>query len=956
VWSDPVKTRLIVLALAVLVAVGGVVGALSTGIVRAPWAETAHGELPRVAVEKYTLPNGLEVILSQDKRLPVVAVNLWYHVGPANEPPGRTGFAHLFEHMMFQSSKHVPQDAHFQLLEAAGASDYNGTTNFDRTNYYETVPANQLELALWLESDRMGYLLDTLDQAALSNQQDVVRNERRETENTPYGLAEERFIQMLFPAGHPYHGNIIGSHDDIQAATLGNVREFFRQYYTPNNASLALVGDFDVAAARALVEKYFGTLRRGPDVRAVTVETAAITSERRDVFRAQVELPRAYMAWITPPLFAPGDADADIVATLLGGGRSSRLYKALVYEKQIAQDVSAWQYSLQLGSVFQITATARPGHTVEELEQAIEEELETLRTAAPAETEVTRARNMIETDAVSGLERVGGLADRLNAYNHYVGTPDYLQQDIERYRAVTPASAHGFVQKYLRPDARVVLHVVRGAVVSNQGGAVSSQKPVISQEGGSGQRAAAAAEAPLNADEPWRATPPQAGPVPTVRLPAPESVTLENGLTLLLDRRTDLPIVAASLVTRTGSGSNPADRPGLAAFVAEMLDEGTATRNALQIADEVAQLGAALTTASSMDALSVSGHALSRNFPALLELMADVTLRPTFPDEELARQRASRLAQLVQARDNPSLVASRVAAAVMFGDDHPYGHLEIGTEASLSAITRDELQQFWREHFLPNGAALVVSGDISMRELREMAERAFGGWEPGTVPLSAPPAPRPTGARLVIVDRPGAPQTQLRVAAPGAPRSSPDFRPMQVMNMALGGLFSSRINMNLREEHGYTYGAGSQFVFRRHGGIFQVATGVRTDVTAPAVGEILKELREIGAEPLRPEELAAAKAAMINSLPGAFETTDDAVANFSNVFVYELGLDYYSGYAADVDAITAERAQTMAQQYLAAEALRVVAVGDRSAIESALRQLSWTPVEIRDAEGQVMRR
>jgi zinc protease len=613
---------------------------------------------------------------------------------------------------------------------------------------------------------------------------------------------------------------------------------------------------------------------------------------------------------------------------------------------------------------------------VEELEQAIEQELDALRTSAPAGAEVTRARNMIETDAVSGLERVGGLADRLNAYNHYVGTPDYLQQDIERYRAVTPATAHGFVQKYLRPDSRVVLHVVQGggardqesdegnqgSGIRNQGSGIRNQgSGVRNQESGisnqtldADQARALAAEVPLNADEPWRATPPQAGPVPTVRLPVPESVTLENGLTLLLDRRTDLPLVAASLVTRTGSGANPPDRPGLAAFVAEMLDEGTTARDALQIADEVAQLGAALITGSSMDAMSVSGHALSRNFAALLDLMADVTMRPTFPEEEMTRQRASRLAQLVQARDNPSLVASRVAAAVMFGDDHPYGHLDIGTEASLTAITREELQAFWRQHFLPNGAALVVSGDISMSELQDLVERAFGAWNSGTLPTSAPPAALPTPARLIIVDRPGAPQTQVRVAAPGAPRSSPDFRPLQVMNMALGGLFSSRINMNLREEHGYTYGAGSQFIFRRHGGVFQVSTGVRTDVTAPAVGEIVKELAEVVAEPLRPEELAAAKAAMINSLPGAFETTDDAVANFSNVFVYDLGLDYYSGYAAAVEAVTAERAQAMARQYLAASSLRVVAVGDRRQIESGLRQLSLTPIEIRDADGRMV--
>ena len=305
---------------------------------------SAAADIPRIQFEKYTLPNGLDVILSRDVRVPMVAVNLWYHVGPANEEPGRTGFAHLFEHMMFQSSKHVPPDSHFKLLEAAGASDINGTTDYDRTNYFETLPANQLELALWLESDRMGYLLDKVDQAALSNQQDVVRNERRQSiENQPYGLAEEVMVQSLYPEGHPYYGNVIGSHEDIQAVKLDDVRRFFRQYYSPNNASLAIVGDFDPAQAKALVEKYFGTLKRGPDVPAIKAETPQITSERRKVVKARVELPRVYMAWVTSPIFKAGDADADLASNVLGGGRSSRLYKKLVYEKQIAQTVSAQQ-------------------------------------------------------------------------------------------------------------------------------------------------------------------------------------------------------------------------------------------------------------------------------------------------------------------------------------------------------------------------------------------------------------------------------------------------------------------------------------------------------------------------------------------------------------------------------------------------------------------------------------
>src|SRR6266550_3731175 len=334
----------------------------------------------KLEVEKYTLPNGLEVILREDHRLPLVAVNLWYHVGPANEAAGRTGFAHLFEHLMFQGSKHVPPDTHFTTLEAAGATGINGTTDFDRTNYFETVPANRLDLALWIESDRMGYLLDSIDEKAFANQQDVVRNERRQSvENRPYGNAEETLVHMMYPQAHPYYASVIGSHADIQAARLDDAKQFFKRYYAPNNASLSIVGDIDPAQARQLVTKYFGSLKRGAAVPPIKAETPKITAERRQVVPDRIELPRVYMAWLTSPIFKPGDADADIAATILGGGRSSRLYQKLVYEKQIAQDVGASQQSLILGSQFTIDATARPGHTPEEIEQAINEALDALR-------------------------------------------------------------------------------------------------------------------------------------------------------------------------------------------------------------------------------------------------------------------------------------------------------------------------------------------------------------------------------------------------------------------------------------------------------------------------------------------------------------------------------------------------------------------------------------------------
>ena len=907
---------------------------------------TAASDIPKLEFEKYTLANGLDVILRKDSRLPVVAVDLWYHVGPANEDKGRTGFAHLFEHMMFQCSKHVPCDQHFQLLEAAGASDVNGTTDFDRTNYFETVPANQLELALWLESDRMGYLLDKIDQVALANQQDVVRNERRQSvENQPYGLAEETMVQMLYPPGHPYYGNVIGSHEDIQAAKLEDVQKFFRQYYAPNNASLAIVGDIDVAQTKALVEKYFGTLKKGEAVPKITATTPKITEERRKAVPARVELPRVYMAWITPPFYKPGDADADIAATLMGGGRSSRLYKKLVYEKQIAQDVSASQYSLVLGSIFQIQVTARPGKTVEEIEKALEEELTALRSTPPDANEIERARNTIETNIVGGLESLGGfggVADKLNAYNHYLGTPDYLQQDVARYRAVTPASVQEFAKTYLLSNARVVVHAVPGEPPA-QANVPTPPAPKP------GQGAAAQAS---NADEPWRATMPKGAAAKAVELPTPQSEKLANGLTLILNERRGLPVVAASIVLRTGSDANPIDKPGLANFVAAMLDEGTMSRNALQIADQVAQLGGSLATGSSMDATTVSGRSLSKNFGSLLDVMADVTLRPSFPAEELDRQRAQRLGQLAQIRDNPTQVVGQVTARVLFGDKHPYGYPEIGTEASVKAITRDDLAAFWKQNFVANNAALVVAGDISMAELKALAEKSFGSWQQGTPAQPTLTAPTAIPPRIVIVDKPGSPQTELRVATIGAARSSPDFRPLQVMNIGLGGLFSSRINMNLREQHGYTYGAFSQFTFRKSAGPFQVGSGVRTDVTAPSVAEIFKELRGMVERPMDQAELQRAKDSLANSLAGAFETSADAVANFSNVFTYNLGLDYYPKYAQEVNRVTPDQTLAVSKQYLVPGNMVVVAVGDRKVIQPALSKLNVGTVEIRDAEGR----
>jgi zinc protease len=912
-------------------------------------AQSPTSDIPKLDVEKYTLPNGLEVILSEDHRVPLVGVDVWYHVGPAHEAPGRTGFAHLFEHMMFQGSKHIESDAHFKLLAGAGATGVNGTTNFDRTNYFETMPSNQLELALWLESDRMGYLLETVDQAKLSNQQDVVRNERRQSyENRPYGIVEEAMFQALFPKGHPYHGSVIGSHADIQAVKLDDVRDFFRQYYAPNNATIAIAGDIDKAATKKLIEKYFGTLKRGPAVPPVNVQTPVITTERRLVVEDRVELPRVYMAWITPPFFKEGDADADIASSVLGQGRVSRLYKTLVYEKQIAQNVTSYQYSTMLGSVFGIEATARPGKTLQEIETVINAEIESLRTKGPTAAEVERARNVLETQVFNGLQLVGGfggVADQLNLYNHYVGKPDYLTEDIMRRRRVTPDTVRQFAQRYLAPNARVVVHGVPGK--QNLGPEV----PKPAEQAATG----AAPTVSINADEPWRAKQPSAAAARAVRVPEPQSFQLPNGLTVIaLPQTGGVPVVSANLVLRSGSDANPLDKPGLASFTADLIDQGTTTRNAMQLAEEVAQIGASLNAGTSRDATTVSTSSLSRNFPAALALVADVALRPNFPAEEVERVRATRLAELVEQRGNPVQIVGNVTGKALYGT-HQYGFSETGTVESNKQLTRDDLQAFWRQHFVPGNAALVVTGAISVPELRKLAETAFGAWPRGAVAPATLGVPAAAPPRLVIVDRPGSPQTQLRVATFGIPRSSPDYVPVRVMNTILGGMFASRINMNLREEHGYTYGANSQFVYWRSGGPFSVATGVRTDVTAPAVHEVMIELKKMIETRVTPEELTLAKDAITLQLPALFETSDRTTTSLSTLFTHGLPLNYYSNLSEQISVVDAQAVQEAAKKYLVPDKFMVVAVGDRSKIGDLLEKELGTAAEIRDVDGAVVK-
>jgi zinc protease len=906
----------------------------------------ADSTLPRIAFEKTTLPNGLEVILVEDHRLPIVAVNIWYHVGPANEAPGLTGFAHLFEHMMFAATRHLPRGQADRLLEAAGATDSNGSTDYDRTNYYDTLPSNQLELALWVHADRMGYLLDVLDQAALSNQQDVVRNERRQSvENRPYGIVEEALNHALFPKNHPYYASVIGSHADIQNARLGDVRDFFRRYYGPNNASIVIAGDIDKAKTRALVAKYFGSFQRSAPATTPAVHTPAITHERRLTVNDRVELPRLYMAWLTPPAYQPGDAELAVTSQILAGGKAGRLYKRLVYERQIAQDVAATQNSYALTSTFMIDATARPGHDAAELEGAIDAELKTLRELGPSDQEVERARNTIETAMLSAIEKLGGagLANQMNQYNQYTGDPGYLNRDLARLRRVSAADVRRVARAYLQPNARVVVTGRPGKP------ALGPDLPPPSVK----LKPGAAAAAAINKDEAWRRTPPKPGPAPAFTLPGGASFKLPNGLTVIHHYNPALPLVAAELVIKSGSDANPDDQPGLAGFTAQLLEEGTATRSAPRIADEIAQLGAFLGSTSTADASTVSLLSLRSTFPQALDVLADVVQHPAFPTAEVERQRAARLGELTRQRDDPAQVAAVAAAGALYGPRHPYGYGQLGTEPAIRAATRDDLAAFWRRHYLPSNAALIVAGSITREELQALAGARFGAWPRAQAAPAKLDDAAGGKARLVIVDKPGAPQTALRVTEIAAQRKTPDYPAMQVMNAALGGLFSSRINLKLREEKGYSYGVFSAFRYNRTPGPFTIAGSVRTDATGASITEIFKEVRAMRAAPLPAAELAGARDSQVYSLPGQFETNSGVGASLAETFVFDLPLDYWRSLPDAFRRVTAAQVQAAAGTYLQPERMKVIAVGDSAAILPQLKDLGLGQPELRDADGQL---
>ena len=907
------------------------VGPLMAGAVALGAEAPAAASAPRIAFEKYRLPNGLQVILHVDRKLPIVHVNQWFHVGSKNEKPGRTGFAHLFEHEMFEGSKNAP-GKYFTHAERAGANlmegGVNGTTNNDRTNYFITVPSGSLEFVLWLESDRLSTLADYLTQQNLDAQRDVVKNERRQgLENQPYGRAFKLMVENLFPAGHPYSWPVIGSHEDLTAASLEDVREFFRMYYTPNNLSLVIAGDFDSAEAKKLVEKYFGNIPAGQPLDRPSRFIPALAGEKVVEATDRVPQERVYMVWPSPPFYAPGDAELDLTSLILTDGLASRLQRALVYDRQLCTTVNAFQASMEISSLYAVVATARPGASLSEIEKIVTDEIARLAKQGPAPAELARAQTKWEYTFVTGLERIGGFggkADLLNSYNTFLGDPGKFEFDQGRYKNATAADVQKAVARWLDTGNRLLVRFhPETSGRASEAALDRGKKPA------------------LGADTPFGA-------------PEVKSGKLSNGLEVFVVERYDLPKVAVTLAARAGSTADAAGKEGTAYLTAETMRLGTKTRQALEIETALGDLGTSLNAETRRESARLGFEILKRNLDAGLTILADVVMNPTFPEAEVEREKKRHLDALSQEARNGNGLSRRVRPMLAFGPEHPYGRPVQGLPASVQALGRADLAAFRQARWKPGGCALVFAGDITLAEAEALARKAFGGWSGGAPApvVIPPPSPAPAG-RIYLVDRQDAAQTVVSQFLPAPRRQSPDYFALTLANGVWGGSASSRLDMNLREDKGYSYGIFSGLALYHEAGLWFAGGGVQTNRTKESVAEFDKEMRAVaGGKPISQEEFDFQKSRIVRGYAQQFESLSRVVEQVADLWTEELPMKELQRDYDETLKVTLEAARAAAQKYARPEKATLLLVGDRAKIEAGLREVNLGEIVLLDAEGK----
>ncbi len=900
---------------------------------KAPASAAGTIPIPDIPYTKFVLRNGLTVLVHEDHKAPIVAVNTWYHVGSKNEKLGKTGFAHLFEHLMFSGSENFNY-TYINAMEKIGATNLNGTTNNDRTNYFENVPTSMLDYALFAESDRMGHLLAVLDQKKLDLQRGVVQNEKRQGENQPYGVTQQLITENVYPMGHPYSWTVIGAMKDLDTASMADVTDWFKTYYGPNNVTVVIAGDVTPEVARQKVEKYYGEIPAGPPIAKHQAWVAKRTGTHRGTVQDRVTQARIYRVWNVPGAETPEEAQLDLVAHILGQGKTSRLYKRLVYKDQTATDANTFDFNNEIAGNFYMILTAKPDSdpakadgNLRKAEKAAEEELRNFLKNGPTEAELQIAKTQIFGNYARIVERIGGFggkSDVLARCQTFTGNPDCYKDYLKTVRAATVASVKKAANDWLG-DGDYVLEV----------------QPYPTN---------LKTDAKLD-----RSHEPDAGGPMSLSLPPMQRTTLSNGLKVVLAERHTAPVVNFSLIVNSGYAADSADASGTASFEQRMLEEGTPTRDSLKIGEELESLSANFNAGTSLDFATVNLNALRVNMDKALNIYGDLILHPAFPQKEFDRLQKDRLAAIQREKVNPNTMALRVAPTLLYGKGHPYAvpFTGTGTEAAVRKMTRADLVKFHDTWFKPNNATLLVVGDTTLAEIKPRLEKLFAGWKPGDVPTkNMPRVEQPQTNVVYLIDRPDSLQSVIYGLQLAPPRNDPDSLSLELVNSIFGGKFSSRINMNLREDKHWSYGVFSFIPNARGQRPYISQSPVQTDKTKESLAELVKEYNTFGREKrISEKELTEEQTNATLGLPGGFETVGQLSGAYASILQYDLPEEYFNTYTARVLAVTPDTANETARKYVLPDHLIWVVVGDMKKVEAGIRSLNLGEVHRIDADG-----
>ena len=884
----------------------------------------AYVQAPKIEIpyHREVLKNGLTVIVHEDRKAPVVAINIWYKVGSKDETRGKTGFAHLFEHLMFNGSENFPGE-YFEPFQRSGATDMNGTTNNDRTNYFETVPVGALDMALWMESDRMGHFKGAISQEKLDEQRGVVKNEKRQGENTPYGQAFDMIAKATFPSDHPYSWTTIGSMEDLDNASLEDVKQWFSDYYQPANAILVIAGDISVEDAMAKAREYFGNIPSAEVPAKLKNWELPTQVNKREVATDQVPQTRIYYVWNVPAIGSEEENALDLLTSLLANRKNSLLYRRLVRDEQVATSVSAFYYGRQLAGQLFVMVDVKPGQSVEKVEELLNKELAEFAKSGVSVEELRRIKQSEFASLVKGLEKIGGFGgktDILARSEFYYDDPGALVNGLEDYAKVSAMDVQDVAQKWLRPQHYTLIiqpedkYAVTGEDVDR------SKLPAVDK---------------------------------TVELELPEQkeFTLDNGLKVVLAERHDTPVVFMSLQYRSGASAD-GKQPGLASVVARMLSEGAGSYDSLEFSARQEELGASIGAGSGLDFNSLSLTALKTQLQPSLELLRDVISSPAFPEEDLTRVKSNWVDSIAQEESQPQGLAMRELPPLLYGKDHPYGAplTGSGTVEAIKSITRDDLVKFHKTWLRPDNAQLTVVGDVTREELQELLNKTLAGWKAPRDPLpelTLPEVARPQKARVYLLDRPGAQQSYIMAGLVMPPWKPEGAEAFDAMASIIAGKFTSRINMNLREEKHWSYGARAVSMDAEGQRPYIVFAPVQTDKTAPSMREILKEYDAyLSSRPVEEKELADYRDDQLLKQSARFQTKGQLLSSI--VWQREKGMppEYIAEYPQRVSALTKEEVEAAAKANLAPGQFTWVVVGDLDKIQKEIEALDIGPVEV----------